>query len=266
MSDALLWYNVPAWSKYGLAIPNPGRSESAGKSLNRTITYLTSVMGRNLQAVMETPDASLRTPPSLNTIVLIHKLCTRGRDILASRAVPPSQFEMQTSHATPAPEDFMFFPTRYFTVENNWLKDYAGLILMALTEAMQHQERAKPIEISVAFAGQIGQYIQRVYQLMAVELLKIPRDVASKPDFTLSDDQIKAYDPAKWFSSTELNDTVRSFDAFTTEDDRDVLSRGIPYSSLPALVTWPTGGGVAGPSSAAGATSGASSFAPAPGP
>lgn len=135
MSDSLLWYNVPGRENDGLALPNPGKSDSAGRSLNRGINYLVSTIGRNLQAVMERPDASLRTPPSLNTIMLVHKLVIRGRDILSSRAIAPNQLKMETAHSTPAPEDFLFYPTRYFKVENPWLKDYAGLVLMALTEA-----------------------------------------------------------------------------------------------------------------------------------
>jgi hypothetical protein len=30
---------------------------------------------------------------------------------------------------------------------------------------MQHQENARPLEISEGFAGLIGQYVQRVYRL-----------------------------------------------------------------------------------------------------
>ena len=45
-TDAFLWYNVPPWGKYGLAVPNFGDDAT---SQNDTIRYLTDVVGRNLQ-------------------------------------------------------------------------------------------------------------------------------------------------------------------------------------------------------------------------
>ena len=82
-----------------------------------------------------------------------------------SRAVPSATLNMETAHALPAPEEFLVYPTPYFKVRNQWLKQYAGLMLIGLTEAMQHQENARPLEISEGFAGLIGQYVQRVYRL-----------------------------------------------------------------------------------------------------
>ena len=67
-------------------------------------------------------DARLRTPPSINTLTRIHKLCTRARSILASRAVPAATLNMETAHALPAPEEFLVYPTPYFKVRNQWLK------------------------------------------------------------------------------------------------------------------------------------------------
>jgi len=161
-NDAFLWYNVNEWGRYGLAIPNFSNDT---KSQNDTIRYLTDVVGRNLQAILWHPDARLRTPPTINTLTRIHKLCTRARSILASRAVPSATLNMETAHALPAPEEFLVYPTPYFKVRNQWLKQYAGLMLIGLTEAVQHQENARPLEISEGFAGLIGQYVQRVYRL-----------------------------------------------------------------------------------------------------
>jgi hypothetical protein len=237
-NDAFLWYNVGEWGKYGLAVPNFGNDT---RSQNDTIRYLTDVLGRNLQAVMWHPDARLRTPPSINTLTRIHKLCTRARSILSGRAVPSATLNMETAHALPAPEEFLVYPTPYFKARNQWLKQYAGLILLALTEAIQHQENARPLEISEAFAGLIGQYVQRVYRLMVTELFRVPLADASKPDFTLTDAQLAAYNPSAWFTSTELLDTVAPLDDWPTEDDLEVLTNGIPISHLPVLGRWPSG-------------------------
>lgn len=260
-NDAFLWYNVGDWGRFGLAIPNFSNDT---KSQNDTIRYLTDVVGRNLQAILWHPDARLRTPPSINTLTRIHKLCTRARSILASRAVPAATLNMETAHALPAPEEFLVYPTPYFKVRNQWLKQYAGLMLLALTEAMQHQENARPLEISEGFAGLIGQYVQRVYRLMATELFRIPLADAAKPDFTISDSQLSGYNPSAWFTSTELLDTVAPLDDWPTEDDLEVLTNGIPISHLPVLGRWPSGPILA--SSVDGQTTApvGESFAPAP--
>ena len=264
-NDSFLWYNVGKWADYGLAVPNYGKHMT---SQNGTILYLVQVVGRNLQAVMWHADARLRTPPSINTLVRIHKLCTRARSILASRAVPANKAYMEPAHAIPAPEDFLVYPTPYFKVRNPWLKDYAGLILLALTEAMQHQENGRPIEISEDFSGLIGQYVHRVYKLMAVELFRVPAEEAEKPDFTLSEEQLKSYDPSSWFTSTEMIDTVPDLASWPTEDDLEVLTSGIPVSSLPQLPRWPSGVVLAGAetSGTAPAAGGGEAFAPPPGP
>jgi len=221
----------------GLAVPNCGDDHA---SQNDTIRYLCEVTGRNLQAIMFHTDARLRTPPSINTLVRLHKLCTRARAILAGRQVAPSQLNLEPAHAVPAAEDFLVFPTPYFKVRNPWLKQYAGLVLLALTEAMQHTENARPVEISTAFAGLFGQYVHRVYRLMAVELLRIDPAAAQAADFALTEEQIRAYDPSKWFTSTELIDVVPEVADMPTEDDLQVLTDGIPVSRLPPLSRWPT--------------------------
>lgn len=261
-NDAFLWYGVGDWANLGLAVPNFGNDRT---TQNSTILQLTQLVGRNLQAVMFHADSRLRTPPSINTLTRVHKLCTRVRSILAGRQVPSGTLNMEPAHANPAAEEFLVFPTPYFKVRNSWLKEYAGLTLTALTEAFQHQENARPIEISTAFAGQVGQYFQRIYRLMAVELFRIPSVEAEKPDFTITDEQLRAYDPTKWFTQTELIDTVPREGEVPTEDDLEPLTNGIPVSQLPILGRWPSGPISGATPAVSGTTATGESFAPAPG-
>lgn len=238
-NDAFLWYTAGDWGPLGLAVPNFGKRT---QSQNPTIRYLTSVMGRNLQNVMYHPDSKLSTPPSINTLIRIHKLCTRARSILFNRAVPANTPSMEPAHVLPAPEEFLVYPVPYFTVRNQWLKEYCGLTLLAITEAFQHQENAKPIEISIDFSSLIGQYIHRVYFLMATELFRVPKDLAVKLDFTLTDEQLASYNPADWFTATEMIDTVPDLVNWPTEDDLEILTNGIPVNNLPVLGRWPSSG------------------------
>ena len=171
---------------------------------------------------------------------------------------------METAHALPAAEQFLVYPTPYFKVRNQWLKQYAGLMLLSLTESMQHQENARPLEISEAFAGLIGQYVQRVYRLMATELFRVPLAEASKPDFTISDEQLASYNPSVWFTSTEMLDTVAPLDDWPTEDDLEVLTNGIPISHLPILGRWPSGPVATSGTNGQSTVPPTESFAPAP--
>lgn len=264
-NDAFLWYSVGEWKELGLAVPNWSNDEF---SQNETIRYLCEVMGRNLQTIMFHTDARLRVPPSINTLTRIHKLVTRSRSILASRQVPANKPNMENQHSSPSPEVFLVYPTPYFKVRNQWLKQYCGLILTSLTEAMQHTENTKALEISESFAGTVGQYLHRVYRLMAVELFRVPLTEAEDPTFTLTDEQLKSYDPTSWFTSTEMNDTVPRFEMIPTEDDMEVITNGIPVTHIPNLGRWPSSVGIGdGPKSVSDTkTAPVESFAPAPGP
>jgi hypothetical protein len=239
-SDEILWYNNGVWGELGYACPNFGDDYS---TLNSNIAYLVKSIGRNLQAVMMHRDADLTVPPTINTLTRVHKLCTRARSILAARAVAPATQRFEAVHATPAREDFLIYPLPYWKVRNGWLKEWAGLMLNAIGEACQHTENANAYDVSTDFAGLIGQYVQRVYVRMATELFGVPAAEAAAPTFTLSDAQLKSYDPSKFFTSTELIDTPPAFDSIPTEDDLTTLTNGIPASMLVGLTKYPRGTG-----------------------
>lgn len=269
-TDQALWYNNGIWGQLGYAVPNFGNDP---RTVNTGIHYLVSVMGRNLSAVMHHADADLRVPPGINTLTRVHKLITRARTILAGRDLDPAEFEMESVHTTPAQQDFIIYPVPFWRVRNPWMREWCGLMLTALSEAMQHTENRKPYEFTVAFSGVIGQYLHRVYRLMATELFGIDPELAKKLDFTLSDQQLGSYDPSRFFTATELIDTVAPIDLIPTEDDLRVLTDGIPATLLVGLQLYPSGGAQPpgqeadiqlGTTSASGGTTSSGSFRPAP--
>ena len=241
-NDAFLWYNVPGFESLGLAVPNFGNDKG---TQNQTILELTQMIGRNMQNIMFHTDASLRTPPTINTIVRICKLCVRGRDLLFGRAIPSGTPNMESMHAIPAYEQFLVYPTPYFKVRNMYLKSYCGLMLTALTEAFQHQENARGIEISSNFAGLIGQYIRRVYKRVGVELLSIDAAKFDDPAFKITDTDFAAYNPAAFFTQTEMIDTVPLEVERPTEDDIEPITNGIPIDLLPVMGRYPGTSGLA---------------------
>ncbi|MDE2426740.1 MAG: hypothetical protein KGO96_12635 [Elusimicrobia bacterium] len=236
--NPILWYNVGVWGQLGFAVPNPGQRQV---SANSTILDLVSIIGRNLQAIMVHDDASLRRPPSINTLIRVHKLCMRVRQIIGGRAVPAGTPNMEPAHNVPDTEPFRVFPAPFFQVRNGWMREYAQLAFGAISEAMQHTDNGQPFEIGVAFAGLLGQYFQRIYRLMSTELFGISVAMASDPAFVLTDAQIAAYDPTKWFTQTELIDTVPALGNQPSAYDLQPLSEGIIVSQLPALQPYPFG-------------------------
>jgi hypothetical protein len=135
---------------------------------------------------------------------------------------------------------FRVFPVPFFLVRNQFMRRWAELILISLAEAMQHTENRKSMEISTAFAGQVGQYLRRVYINMAVELFGKTRSEASVDGFALSEADFTGYNPGEFFTQTEMVDTVPRLDRVFTEDRLEMLAEGIPVSDLPELHPWPT--------------------------
>ncbi|MEO0531946.1 MAG: hypothetical protein AAF266_15435, partial [Planctomycetota bacterium] len=220
------------------AVPN--WSNDIG-SLNPQILDWVDLVGRNLFHVMHHEDVDLRIPPSINTCKRIHKLYLRAANILAGRAVAPGDDNMEAFHSQPAGEVFRVYPVPYFKVRNPFLRRWSGMVLVSLAEAMQHTENRKEMEISTAFAGQVGQYMRRVYVNMSVELFGKTREEASADGFMLSEADLAAYDPSKFFTSTEMVDTVPRLDRVFTEDRLELLAEGIPITELPADIgPWPT--------------------------
>ena len=242
----VLFYDVGVWGKLGFGVPNWGKRMI---SANMVILELVEVIGRNLQAMMLHPDALSRSPPSINTIVDIHKLVLRARALLATEQVVDNQMRMEPTHAQPDKQAFLVFPTPIFTVRNRWMKTYAYYVLNALSEAMQSTENDNGFEITQTFAGIVGQPIVRLYKRMAVELLQVspsdasvPKDSSGNPNwyaFTLSADQLKAYSPSTWFTPTELVDTVSPIDDIPGAYDLEALTNGIPIPELPVLKPYP---------------------------
>lgn len=269
-TDEALWYNNGVWGELGYAVPNCGDDPI---TLNSGIAYLVDVIGRNLSAVMHHHDSDLRVPPSINTLTRVHKLVVRARSILAGRQVAPGKPDMEGGHVTPAPQDFLIYPVPYFKVRNGWLREYCGLAINALSDAVQDTENHKPYEISTTFSGRIGQYLHRIYALMCTELFGVGPEAAAALDFTLSDEQLAGYDPGKWFTRTEMIDVRPPVALVPTEDDLRVLTDGIPATQLVGLTRYPSGAAPAGSDrdavgvvAAGSPSSPESSFEPAPSP
>jgi hypothetical protein len=235
-SDTVRWYNVGKFGEAGYAVPAFGDDVS---TLNPNIAELTDLIGQNLFSLMHQEDVDMRTPPSINSLRAIHNLYLRCGQILTARAVPPGQTEFRTTHVSPAATVFKVYPIPFFKVRNPHLKRWAGFALMLLSEMFQHTENRKTMEITTTFAGDVGRYMLRIYRNMATELFGKSAADVDKPGFILVDSDFTTYDPSKFFTRTELVDTVPPFETVFTEDQLERLRQGIPVTMLPQLSTWP---------------------------
>lgn len=236
-TDAILHYNVGIFGEAGYAVPN--WSNDVG-SLNPTILDWVTLVGQNLFHIMHHEDVDLRIPPSRNTLERVHKLYLRAGSILAGRAVPSGERNMEVQHVRPAGDVFRVYPVPFFKVRNPFLKRWAELVLLSLAEAMQHTENRKEVEISTAFAGLVGQYLRRVYDNMSIELFGKTREQVQVDGFKLTDEDFNGYNPAEFFTSTEMVDTVPRLDRVLTEDRLELLREGLPVTQLPdAVKPWP---------------------------
>lgn len=265
-TDAILWYNVGVFGEAGYAVPN---GSNDGTSLNDNIIDIVDVVGRNLAAMLRSEDTDLRTPPSINTCLRVHRLYVRLSQIIGGRSVPSHEPNFEKVHVSPDPESFRLYPVPYFRTRNAFLRRWSKWILEMLAECMQHTENRKSVEISTAFGGMVGSYAKRVYTNMAVELFGKTRDAVRADGFLLVDADFKAYDPSKFFTSTELIDTVAPTRFVFTEDSLEVITNGLLAIHLPNSVCPYPGGGIddeaQAPSGNASAANSAA-FPPAPQP
>ena len=238
-TDAVLWYNVGVFGEAGYAVPN---ASNDGTSLNDNIIDLVDIIGRNLAAILRSEDADLRTPPSINTLMRVHKLYVRLSQIIGGRSVPSGTPNFEKTHISPDPEGFRVFPCPYFRLRNQFMRRWTKWTLELLAECMQHTENRKSVEISTTFGGMVGAYAKRVYNNMAIELFGKTPIVVNAEGFLLTDADFKAYDPSKFFTSTELIDTVAPTRFIWTEDQLKIITDGILVIHLPNSVQpWPGG-------------------------
>lgn len=235
-SDSILWYNVGVYGDIGYAVPNP--SNDIG-SLNPNILDITNLIGRNLFMIMHHEDADLSIPPSINTLERIHQLYVRARQIIAGRTTPDGETRFEIEHVSPAGELFRVWPIPYFKVRNAYMRRWAQYALYCLANCFQHTENRQQTTISPRFADVIRKPLQEVYVNMAVELFGKTRTEARADAFTLTEEDLRSYNPGQFFTPTEMIDTVPSFDNVHTEDRKAHLAAGIPLTELPTLQPYP---------------------------
>ena len=148
--------------------------------------------------------------------------------------------DRRTVNVTPTPEPFLIYPVPYFRVRNPWAKRWCGLLLMCLSECMQHQDNIHPLSIHDDLAAIAWQYPDMVYEQLAIEFFRKGREEAAKDGFELKPDDFAKFDEASTFTRTDRVDSRAPLMWNVSAEDLNVLAEGIPTPViLPFLKQWP---------------------------
>lgn len=237
-TDEILWWNNGRWGLAGYAIPNP-----SGKvwTQNSVIHGLHALIGRELFGIMHRADVRFTRPPIKQFLYDVHKLIIVARKRLADRAVAFSDVRMDGQHTTPAAKVFEVFPVPFFgeRIRNGDAREWSELILLTLSEMMQHSDNELDLEITESFAGMVGQRLQRVLVLMATKFFGVKRADAEKPDYVIPDAAFTSYDPSALFVNSELVEERPPLQWWPTENDLSQI-RSVPVTvALEFAQRWP---------------------------
>lgn len=235
-TDQVLLYDVDPWNKLGFGVANFGDNL---KTQNIVWWRLASEIGKTQLGIMTHIDARREQYPSVNTLMRMGKILNRIKTVLLSRQRSAADIRLEPGHMTPAPMDWMIHPVPYFSgsvVVNPWLLEYNHLCMYALTNIFQNSDNNLALEMTAESSSDIWQYFKRVTELIAGELLLLPRATFGADDFLFTDELFSKYNPTSFLPRNEALSQPVSNDTGFTEDDLRPLKNGIPANQILPLL------------------------------
>lgn len=238
-TDQVLLYDVQPWSQLGFGVANFGDNL---KTQNIVWWGLADEIGKGQLGIMTHVDARREQYPSVNTMIRMGKILNRIKTVLLNRSRSASDIRLEPSHLTPAPLDWMVHPVPFFPgsiVINRWLNEYNMLCMYALTNIYQNSDNNIALEMTVESGSDVWQYFRRVTELIAGELLLLPRATYSADGFLFTDELWQTYNPSAFLPRNEALSQAVGNDTAFTEDDLRPLKNGIPANQiLPCLARY----------------------------
>ncbi len=236
-TDQVLLYDVSPWNKLGFGVANFGDNL---KTQNLVWWRLASEIGKTQLGIMTHVDAKREQYPSVNTLMRLGKILNRIKTVLLSRQRVASDIRLEPIHMTPAPMDWLIHPVPYFSgsiVINPWLLEYNHLCMYALTNIYQNADNNLALEMTAESSSDIWQFFRRVTELIAGELLMLPKATYTADDFVFTDEIFKAYNPSAFLPRNEALAQPVGWDTGFTEDDLRPLRNGIPANQILPLLS-----------------------------
>jgi len=236
-TDRPLLYDVDPWNKLGFAVANFG--DNAG-TLSFPIYQLADVIGKSQLTIMTSRDAARMQPPSRNTIERLGKVINRIKTVLSARQKADNEKRLEEGHADPSPMPWMIHPVPYFgsaVLRNPWMAEYNRLCMIALTNMYQHSDNNLALTVTEKFAADVWQYFREIQRYVAIELLLLPAETVSDPNFQFLPEHYDAYQPSLVTLNFEAMDTPGAiFSLATRDDDLRPLFEGIPSTLIAPLL------------------------------
>ncbi len=240
-NNSIKWFKNGRFGDLGWAAPYGAKNKFY--SNNNAISSLVNKGGELLFAIAQQPDVNVATPPTIYFLKSLGKAVDRLEMIIDSETVASGQVENRSVGINPTPEEFLIYPIPYFRVRNRWAKRWFAYGLMALSEAMKHQDNSFSLQIHPDLAGIIKMYTGMIRQQIAVQFLGIDVVAAKLPGFKITDDQYAAYAPNNVFLLSERVDTGAPVSWTFSSEDLYPLSQGVAASTIyPLLTDWPIPG------------------------
>lgn len=235
-TDQVLLYDVAPWAQLGFGVANFGDNM---KTQNLVWWRLASEIGKTQLGIMTHIDARREQYPSINTLMRIGKILNRIKTVLLSRQRTASDIRLEPGHMTPAPMDWLIHPVPYFSgsiVVNPWLLEYNHLCMYALANIYQNSDNNLALEMTAESSSDIWQFFRRVTELLAGELLMLPKATYSADDFVFTDGLWSAYNPNAFLPRNEALSQPVGNDTGFTEDDLRPLKNGIPANQIVSVL------------------------------
>lgn len=248
-NNRVLLYNVSPWNQYGFGVPN--FADCVGTQ-SRPIAHLVDEIGRAQLNIMLSVDAMSWQPPSVNTAKRVAGMYNRVAAVLATRMKLESQARLEMGKAGQSPVIFQIHPVPYFTgplVVNPWMAEWNDLVMIALTNMMQHSTNNVGLEITAQFASEVLPYFQSIAIKLGTELMGMDVGKLSTPGFQFNiqgnataTSDFATYAPLQQVPNLENLSGPGPLFSLPTKQDVVRLAEGIPANLIvPNLVQYPVG-------------------------
>ncbi len=251
------WYTPPGtvWSQMGCAVPQPGQQIQTN---NGVIFDFNSHCGNALFDVLWkwSADRLMTRWPSRDCLWEMHQLLILGRNRLVAKTTPDGASPLVPTKATPAPKMFLAFPVPLYGplgCVNQYLREFAELVMLMQSEAMQHSDNARSFYVTKNFFDVVYPYVKYLLVDMATKFFGVDVAAASDDKYVIPDAAWLAFDSSKGSVNFEATSPTPPLNYVgpTSMDLQNI--KGLTYESvIPFLQPWPdaqyqmTSGGIWG--------------------
>jgi hypothetical protein len=241
-SNAPPWYTPPGtvWSKMGCAVPQPGRYLQTN---NGVIFDFVNMAGRALFDVYwRWDDRKFDRFPSRDCLYEVHQLLVIGRTRLVAKAALPNSSPLIPTKAKPSPQMFVVFPVPFYGplgCPNQWLHRTGEMVMMMISEAMQHSDNELGFYVTKDFFDVAYGYIKYLLIDLAVKFFGEDPIKAADDKYVIPPEKWATYNPANSSVSFEATSTRPPMGFSPTDLDLEPI-RGLPIEQVIGyLQPWP---------------------------